>query len=270
MMIGFIGQFDAVVLPGENLAEDAQSSPVVVVHHHTAHAPAPRTFRHHHLFGECNWQRPYRLDGEATHIIVPGVRFVEFLGESMGRWGLVHTHETRETPCHHIANLYHQVFADGATGVGKSVLETGTGRVQEQARGLDGVARDDDHFCPLLPLVSIGIKIGDACNSSILAHIDARDHGIGTYLCSVTNSVRNVADQRALFCTDLAALDTESAIDTVRSISVRAFINRYGTSGDDTNAEPRTSLDQNIADPSQRMRSVAIAVWLTPWIVSGT
>src|SRR5436305_13109544 len=133
-------------------------------------------------------------------------------GQRPGRRCSVHADGVLEAPQHYVADLHHEVLAHGATRVGQAVLETGTGRVQEQAWRLYGIAADENDLCLLFSLVSVGIEIGNSRHALIFPHIDARDHAVGANLGSMTQRIRDMADERALLCSHLAALDAEPSI----------------------------------------------------------
>ena len=86
-------------------------------------------------------------------------------------------------------------------------------------------------------------------------------------LRAVLKRIGNVRYQRALFGADLAALNAETPIDTVRSVSVRARKDCYRTADAYSDAQLRAALDQNVSASAHGMRPIWIAVWITPWKV---
>jgi hypothetical protein len=77
----FRSQFNPIVFPGKDLAEQCDRAPVVIVHHHTAHAPSPRALRNHHLPGEGDRQRTDSLNGEPASKSALRIGFVAFFGK---------------------------------------------------------------------------------------------------------------------------------------------------------------------------------------------
>ena len=83
-------------------------------------------------------------------------------------------------------------------------------------------------------------------------------------LGTVGNGIGHMGNQRACFRTDLAALQTKSAIDAVWTISVRCGEDRNRPSRNCANPQFRTPTHKNVADPAKRMRSIRMPVWIAP------
>src|SRR4051794_16452987 len=81
---------------------------------------------------------------------------------------------------------------------------------------------------------------------------------------SIPDCLGNVSDERASFGPDFAALDAEPAIDAVRPIPMRSGKNCDRPPGTNANPEFGATLDEHIADSAQWMRSIRIAVRVTP------
>src|SRR5205823_1481044 len=136
-----------------------------------------------------------------------------------------------------VAYLHHEVLAHGAAGVRQSVFESRTGRIQKQSWCFYSVSAHHDDFCFLLPLIPVRVKVGDASDESILAHINTGNHTVSANFSAVTNGIRNMADQGALLGSYLTALNAETTIDAVLTVAVRTFENGYRPTCTYTDAE---------------------------------
>ena len=74
-------------------------------------------------------------------------------------------------------------------------------------------------------------------------------------------------NQRARLGSDLAALNAETAIDTMWAITVRAGKNRDRAPDGDRNIQRGAAFDQRVTNPAHRMRTVSIAVRMAPGII---
>ena len=83
-LVFLVRQFNPIVLPGQDLTEDAESRPMVVVHHDAAHTPSPGPHCRNHLFRKSNWQRSDRLNRKAASKPASWIGFVELFGEGVG------------------------------------------------------------------------------------------------------------------------------------------------------------------------------------------
>ncbi len=118
---------------------------------------------------------------------------------------------------------------------------TGTGRIEEKTRCLDGIAGDDNSPGPLEMFLPLAIQINDAINPAIFAQSDPRSHRVSTDFRSMRNGVRDMRNQCAGFCADLTSLKTKAAIDAMRPIPVGRGKNGDRTAGDGANAELRAA-----------------------------
>src|SRR5581483_389530 len=116
----------------------------------------------------------------------------------------------------------------------------------------------------------LGIEVGHACYAPVFPHVDPRHHAIGADLGSVADGIGNVADERALLGSNFTALDAKTTIDAMRTISMRAGVDGNRTARADPNAQGATSFNEDVANPSHRMRSVRIAMRIAPGEVGGT
>ena len=92
---------------GKISPNNPSAAPVVVIHHHAAHAPAPRAARGHHLFRERDRQRADCLDGKAAREIALRIRLVKFFGQRVCRRRFVHAHQFVEPAEHDRSRLRH-------------------------------------------------------------------------------------------------------------------------------------------------------------------
>ena len=265
MLIFFFCQFNAIVFPRQNLPENAERRPVVVVHHDLAHAPSPRTHGRDHLLCKCNRQRSHCLHGKATGEASPWIGFVKLLAQSVRRRRFVKSNEFFEPAGYDIAGLGHQILAERPTRIGEPMTMAGTCGVEEQSRSLDGIAGDDD--CPgsLKVLLSFAIEVDDSVHPAIVAQTDARSHCMRPNLCAVGDGVRHMGNQRAGFGSNLAALKAEAAIDAMRSVAMRSRKNRDGSTRNGSDTEVRAAANQDIADAAQWMRAIRMTMRIAPW-----
>src|SRR5579859_498321 len=173
------------------------------------------------------------------------------------RWRrLVHTNRLVETTQDDVTSLHHKILANGATGIRETLLEAGTGGVQEQARRLDGITADDDNSGVLLMLVFVLIEIAHTVGQTVLVEIDACDHAARADLRAMPDGIRYMTDERALLGTDLTPLDAEATIDAMRTITERASIDGDGTARHHGNAESGTASHEHIPNATQWMLAV--------------
>src|SRR5438045_5310358 len=86
----------------------------------------------------------------------------------------------------------------------------------------------------------------------------------------MTNRVGHVADQGTLLGPHFTALNTEAAIDAVRTVRVRTGGDGYRATRADTDTEFGTSFNQHIAYAAHRVRPIGVAVWVAPGIIGGS
>ena len=86
----------------------------------------------------------------------------------------------------------------------------------------------------------------------------------------MTNRVGHVADQGTLLGPHFTALNTEAAIDAVRTVRVRTGGDGYRTTRADTDTQFSTSFNQHIAYAAHRVRPIGVAVWVAPGIIGGS
>ena len=190
--VAAVGEFDAVILPRQNLSEQTQRRPVVVVHHGPAHTPSPETLRGHHLLRERNRQRTDRLHCKAARKVTLRIRLVELLGERVRGWCLVHADQIFEAPEDHVAGLRHQVFSQRAGRVRQSTVVSRTRRVQQKPRRLQCISADEDGTRSLEVLVAFRVEVHNAVRAPILAHRHARNHRAVANLRTVLQRVRHM------------------------------------------------------------------------------
>ncbi len=267
--VGAGSEFDAVVFPGEDFAEQAEGGPVVVVHHHAAEAPSPESFGGHGLFGEGDGERADGLDGEATDEVAFRIGLVEFFGECVSGWRLVHADEVVEASEDDVAGLDHEVFAQGSGGVGEAVFVAGAGGVEKEAGGFDGVSGDDDRAGSLEVFAAIAVEVEDAVGASGGVDGHTADHGEVADFGAVFEGVGDVGDEGGGFGSDLAALDAEAAVDAVRTVAVGGGEDGDGAPGGDGDAEFGAAFDEGVADAAHGMRGVGVSVRLAPGVVGG-
>ncbi len=264
LVFGLFIQCHAVIRPGQNLAEQAQRAPVVIIHHLAAQRPAPGALGGDKLLSKGNRLRPDGLNGEAARKIAPGVGLVKLLGQRVRGRGFIHADQVFKLAQNYIARLRHQVFAYRAAGVCQASFKARASRVEQQARRLNGVAANNDYLCLLLALAHIRVKIGHAGCQSLAVEIDARHHAVIAHLGAIIDPIGDMRVERAGLGANFAALDTEAAIDAVGPVSMRAGVDRHRPTGSDANAQLCTALDQHITHPAQRVRPVGIAMWVAP------
>ena len=131
--VRLVGEGDAVVGVGEQLVEDAEREPVVVVAHVLAQRPAPVPVGEH-VLGPADRQGPDGLDREAAREAACRVGLVELLRGDLRRRPLVLAHELGEAPGDLRRALHHDVAPDLVVGVGQPVGPARAGGVQQQAR----------------------------------------------------------------------------------------------------------------------------------------
>src|SRR5205823_6383567 len=62
--------------------------------------------------------------------VMPGIGFVELLGQGMSGWGFVHTNGIGKAAKYDVTDLHHEILPNRTARIRQSVLETGAGRVQ--------------------------------------------------------------------------------------------------------------------------------------------
>ena len=224
--VGLVGEGDAVVGLGEELAEDAEDAPVVVVAHVGAQGGAPVAVALH-VLGPADGQRRDGLDGEPAGKAATLVGLVELLAGDLGGRRLVHAQVLGEAPGDLGGALDHDVAADLVVVVAQSVGEAAAGGVQEQARGLDRVAADGDG----VSAHEVGGAVADVADagglSAALVGLDADRHRIGADLDAVLDRVGQMGDERAGLGVDLAALQAEAAIDAMGAVAEASVGDRH-------------------------------------------
>ena len=134
--------------------------PVVVVAHVLAQRRPPVPVAEH-VLGVLDRQRPDRLDREPAREPARAVGLVELLGGDLRRRRLVHPHLVGEAAGHLRRALDHHAAPDLVVVVGQAVREAAAGRVQQQPRRLDRVARDRDRVGALEALGAV-VQVADA------------------------------------------------------------------------------------------------------------
>ncbi len=115
---------------------------------------------------------------------------------------------------------------------------------------------------------ALAVKIMHAGNAASLAKFDPRSHGVGADLGFLVQGVRNMRDQRARLRAYLAALNTKSAIDAMRTIAMRTGKDRHRSADGDRNIQRSAAFDKGITYPPIGW-AVGIAMRMTPRIVGG-
>ena len=160
MAVGLVGERDAVVRPGQELAQRAEGRPVDVVAHVLAQHVAPVALGDD-VLRVGDRQRRDALDREAALVVLGGIRLVERLGRHLGRGRLVRPDLLR-VPAGGLGRaLHHDVAADEVVVVAEAVGKLAAGRVQQQPRRLDRVAGDGDDASALAVLDAV-VEVGDA------------------------------------------------------------------------------------------------------------
>src|SRR4051794_19613955 len=105
------------------------------------------------------------------------------------------------------------------------------------------------------------MKIADPRGSTLLVDEDASDHAVGTNLDAMGQRVGDMGDERRRFGVDVAALQTEPAVDAMRPIAESAVADRDGTDPH-AHAEPAGAALEQEAALSGKPR---LPQWL-PWV----
>ncbi len=111
--------------------------------------------------------------------------------------------------------------------IGQPVLEASGLRKQEQARGLDGVARDADNTRPLALLHSRSVSIHNAGGAARIVVLDSGDKAFSAQVEPAAGlCLRNLRIQRAPLGAGLAALRAEPLLNANSPTVARARIDR--------------------------------------------
>src|ERR1039458_3020287 len=140
----------------------------------------------------------------------------------------------------------------------------GAGRVEEQPKRFKGVSADDDGSGTLEMFETVDVVVDDSVGAIILSHRNASDHTVIPNLRAVRNCVGNMGDERRCLRSYLAALDTEAAVDTVWSVSVRRREDGNRATRGDTDAKCGAAPDEDVAHLTHRVGAVGVAVRLNP------
>ena len=88
------------------------------------------------------------------------------------------------------------------------------------------------------------------------------------YLGALLQRVGNMCDESAGLCSYLASLNTEAAIDAMRSVSMGTREDGHRAADGDRNIQRRAALDQRVPRSPHRMRPVGIPMRMAPRIIS--
>ena len=195
------------------IPERAERGPVDRVPHVFAQRLAPVSLCAH-MLGEDNGQRRDALQREAPLVGLRRICLVKGLRGALGWWGLVGSDLFVVAPSRLRGALHHDVATDLVKIVAQTVRELRAGRVEQQARGLDGVSRHRHQPGSLAILASL-VKVDDPGRPALTVDLDAADHAVRTDLSAMSQRVRNVCDQGRCLGVDLAPLQAEASVDAV-------------------------------------------------------
>ena len=207
MAIGLVGQGDAILGEGQELAQSPKGCPVHRVAHVFAQRLAPVSLCTH-MLGEDDRQRRDALQGEASLVVLRRVSLVEGFGGAFGRRRLVGPDLLVVATGGLRCALHHDVAANLVEVVAQAVGELRTCRVEQQAGRLDGVARHRHQSGPLAIFASL-VEIDDPGGTAVVVDLDAADHAVGPDLRPVGQRVGDVGDERGGLGIDLAPLQAE-------------------------------------------------------------
>lgn len=248
----------------------SQSAPSVyqwvVVAHVLAQRQSPVAVSEH-VPRPVDRQRTDRLDREPPREAPRLVGLVELLRGDLGRRRLVHPQLVGEAPGDLRRALHHHTAADLIVIVGQPVREAAAGRVQQQPRGLDRIARDRHGVGLLEALIAVFADVVDAGDPpGAVVCRDPRDHAVGADLGAVLDRIGDVGDQRRGLRVHLAGLQAEPAVDAVRSVA-EAAVGDPDRADADLDPELASTLPRKLRAAGDRMRAVRIAVWISPRLV---
>ena len=110
----------------------------------------------------------------------------------------------------------------------------------------------------------------DTVGLAIVAQADARCHCMSADLSTMRDGIGHMRDQRACLGAHFASLKTKTAVDAVWTIAMRRGKNGNRTTGDGANAEFCAAANKYIADTAERMRTVGMAVRISPGKICGS
>ena len=137
--------------------------------------------------------------------------------------------------------------------------------VQQQPGRFDGVAAHCDGSCALEALhPGSHVGVGDARDGAAgVVDLDSHRHRVGSDLDAVVDRVRQVRNERAGLGVDLAALQTEAAVNAMRPVSEGAVCDR-GRPDPHLDAVRARARPGALSGARDRVRTMRIAVRITP------
>ena len=117
---------------------------------------------------------------------------------------------------------------------------------------------------------AVAIEVVNARDAAVVAELDREMPWSSRGFLRRWRGIRNVSDERAGFCADLAALNAVAAIDAVRTVGMRAGEDRDRPADGDGDAERGAAFDERVADAAHGVRAVGIAVRMAPGKIGRT
>src|SRR5581483_12276270 len=111
----------------------------------------------------------------------------------------------------------------------------------------------------------LAIVVDDSIHTPITPQRNTRRHRMRSNLCAMRDRIRHVGDERACLRAHLASLNTEAAIDAMRTVTVRCGENCHRAARDGANSQLAAAAHQHIADAAQWMRTIRMTVRIAPW-----